>query len=68
MNEIRNDGTKAESAASTNIVEMIDALYSGELDSWTDIRMVGRGYGMVDRVSNVVASSECVSANVRGSA
>lgn len=68
MNEIRNDGTKAESAVSTDIVERIDALSSGEVDSWTDIRMVGRGYGMVDRVSNVVASSECVSANVRGSA
>ena len=68
MNEIRNGGTKTDPAASTNIVEMIDALSSVEFDSWTDIRMVGRGYGMVDRVSKVVASSECVSANVRGSA
>lgn len=66
MNEIRSDETKAEAAASADIVERIDALSSGALDSWTDIRMVGRGYGIVDRVSNVVASSECVSARVRG--
>ena len=66
MNEVRGDGAKVEAAASTGMVESIKALPSEALDSWTDIRMVGRGYGMVDRVSNVVASSECVSARVRG--
>lgn len=68
MDENRQDGTDGEAAALTDVVARIKSLSSEALDSWTDIRMVGRGYGMVDRVSNVLASSECVSAKVHGSA
>ena len=68
MDENRQDGTDGEAAALTDVVTRIKSLSPEALDSWTDIRMVGRGYGMVDRVSNVLASSECVSAKVHGSA
>ena len=49
-----------------NIIEQIKAIEHEQLDAWTDIRMVGRGYGIVDNVSRIVAAEDCVSARVRG--
>lgn len=49
-----------------NVIEQIKAIEREQLDAWTDIRMVGRGYGIVDNVSRIAAAEDCVSARVRG--
>lgn len=48
------------------VAEQIKKLTPEQLDAWTDIRMVGRGYGIVDNVSQIVTADDCVSARVRG--